>query len=188
MKKAILFILMYFVFCGANAQGEWSFGPRIGRGFSKNYDKEYHSNNIIGLFGEYKVNKIATELDVLFTKQGTIDYAYKCAVIPLKFKYYPSLADGLNIFAGPQLTMYKEEPGEKFLPGSSRLHYNKTTAAIIVGLGYRSKTGLDININYKHGLVNINKDNRRGKKWKERVIQVTVGYDLFQLFKIGKNR
>jgi hypothetical protein len=175
--------------CGANAQGEWSFGPRIGRGFSKNYDKEYHSTNIIGLFGEYKVNKIATELDVLFTKQGTIDYAYKCVLIPLKFKYYPSLADGFNIFAGPQLTMYKEEPGEKMIPGGGTVYnYNKTTAAIIVGLGYRSRTGLDIAINYNHGLVDVNKEKRYGKIWKERVIHVTVGYDLFQLFKIGKNR
>ena len=188
MKKVFVLILLFFVFCGANAQGEWSFGPRIGRGFSKNYDNDYHSNNIIGLFGEYRVKKVATELDVLFTEQGTFYETYKCAVIPLKFKYYPSLADGLNIFAGPQLTMYKEEPGEKFLPGSSRLHYNKTTAAIIVGLGYRSKTGLDININYNHGLVNINKEKLRDKRWKERVIQVTVGYDLSKLFKTGKNK
>ena len=57
MKKAFILILIFFVFCGANAQGQWSFGPRIGTGFSKNWDSRYYSNNIIGLFGEYRVKK-----------------------------------------------------------------------------------------------------------------------------------
>ena len=189
MKKVFVLILMFVVFCGANAQGAWSFGPRFGIGFSKNWDSRYYSNNIIGLFGEYRVKKIATELDVLFTKQGTFNATYQCAVIPLKFKYYPLLNDGFNIFAGPQLTMYKEEPARIIMSGGPYdYHYNKTTAAIIVGLGYRTKIGLDIAFNYNHGLVDINKEKQWDKKWRERVFQITAAYDLSKLFKAGKNK
>ena len=187
MKKIAVLIIMCFVMIGLKAQSEWSFGPRIGRGFSKNYDKEYHSNNIIGLFGEYRVKKVATELDVLFTEQGTFWLTYKCVLIPLKFKFYPWKTNGFNVSIGPQLNIYKEEPGETS-NGGGVLRYRKTTASITAGIGYKFKLGIDVAINYNHGLVPINKQDIQGKKWRERVFQITAGYDLSKLFKAGKNK
>ena len=184
MKKSIILIIMCFAITGLKAQGEWSFGPRIGYGLSKNiwFDNEHHANFIMGLSGEYKIKKFATELDVLFTEQGTFMETYKCILIPLKFKFYPCTTNGFNVFAGPQLNIYKEEPGETST-GGGILRYRKTTASIMVGVGYRFKSGIDIAINYNHGLVPINKQDIKGKKWHEQVFQITVGYDLHRLFK-----
>jgi hypothetical protein len=176
---------------GLKAQAQWSFGPRIGEGFSKIIynNNECYANFIMGLSGEYKIKNFGTELDVLFTEQGTFSRTYECILIPLKFKFYPQTTNGFNIFAGPQLTMYKEEPRE-FLHGGgdTTFHYRKTTASITAGIGYRFKSGIDVAINYNHGLVPLNKQDFNGKKGYERVFQITAGYDLSKLFKAGKNK
>jgi predicted porin len=85
--------------------------------------------------------------------------------------------------------MYKEEPRE-FLHGGgdTTFHYRKTTASITAGIGYRFKSGIDVAINYNHGLVPLNKQDFNGKKGYERVFQITAGYDLSKLFKAGKNK
>ena len=189
MKKCIILIIMCFVIIGLKAQAQWSFGPRIGRGFSKtayNYN-EYHANYMMGIYGEYKIKNFGTELDVLFTEQGTFWLTYKCVLIPLKFKFYPWKTNGFNVSIGPQLNIYKEEPGETS-NGGGILRYRKTTASITAGVGYRFKSGIDIALNYNHGVVPINKQNIKGKKWHERVFQITAAYDLSKLFKAGKNK
>ncbi|WP_299233095.1 outer membrane beta-barrel protein [uncultured Bacteroides sp.] len=191
MKKVlILFVcLIAFSFSNLNAQSQWSFGPRVGVGFSSRYgDNGYYSKMLGGVFGEYRIKKFATELDVLFTKQGEGGGDYleksKCILIPLKFKFYPCSTLGLNIFVGPQLDIYYNGLEGMQPDGSPMIHYQKTSASLTAGLGYRFNFGLDLTFNYNYGLVKLNKDEFPGlENYRDRVFQISLGYDLFSLFK-----
>lgn len=185
---------MVFALNESMAQSQWSFGPRLGIGFSNRAeDFDYCNHFVGGIFGEYRINNFATELDLLFTKQGmkypleshgNASRKDKCLLIPLKAKLYmPYLLKGLNIFAGPQLDIFPNRHSP-YIPTSSfgTNAYRKAGISIVMGLGYRFDFGLDLAFNYNAGVTsNVDRENISDKN---RVFQLTAGYDLCKLFKL----
>lgn len=185
---------MVFALNESMAQSQWSVGPRLGIGFSNRAEGFDYCNHFVGgIFGEYRINNFATELDLLFTKQGmkypleshgNASQKDKCLLIPLKAKLYmPYLLKGLNIFAGPQLDIFPNRHSP-YIPTSSfgTNAYRKAGISIVMGLGYRFDFGLDLAFNYNAGVTsNVDRENISDKN---RVFQLTAGYDLCKLFKL----
>lgn len=198
MKKIRFLIICLTALCtnAVLAQSEWSFGPRIGANFSCRQPKEdskYCAHTVGGIFGEFKYKKFATELDVLFTKQGSkypdvdIENKFKCILIPLKFKFYPFRNYGLHVFTGPQLDIYTGESSSLYLDGGPQPEHKKTILSATFGLGYRFKFGLELTFNYNHGLQKIVNDEITDYYVeRDHVFQITAAYDLCKLFKFRK--
>ena len=64
--------------------------------------------------------------------------------------------------------------------GKQNIPYQNTLASITFGLGYRFDFGLDLAFSYNAGIVS----NVKEYSDKNRVFQLTVGYDLCKLFKL----
>ena len=205
MKKIRFLLICLTALCTNTvlAQSEWSLGPRIGANFScrqSTEDSKYCTHTVGGVFGEFKYKKFATELDVLFTKQGSKypsendnENKFKCILIPLKFKFYPFRNYGLHVFAGPQLDIYTGESSSLYVDGGTQPKHKKTIMSATFGLGYRFKFGLELTFNYNHGLQKIVNDpkvyiDEITDYYVERdhVFQITAAYDLCKLFKTGK--
>ena len=194
MKKIIFTLIAFLSLNGAMAQHQWSVGPRLGIGFSNRAEGFDYCNHFVGgILGEYRISNFATELDLLFTKQGmkypleshgNASRKDKCLLIPLKAKLYmPYLLKGLNIFAGPQLEIFPNRHSP-YIPTSSfsTNSYRKAGISIVMGLGYRFDFGLDLAFNYNAGVTsNVYRENISDKN---RVFQLTAGYDLCKLFKL----
>lgn len=192
MKKIIVLLcLMIFALNEATAQSQWYFGPRLGVGFSNRAEGyDYCAHIVGGVSGEYKIKNFGVEIDVLYTKQGmkypdgNASRKDKCLLIPLKAKVYmPYLLEGLNIFAGPQLDIFPNRHSPN-IPTSSfgTNSYRKAGISIVMGLGYRFDFGLDLSFNYNAGVTsNVDRENISDKN---RVFQLTAGYDLCKLFKL----
>ncbi len=192
MKKIIFILIAFLSLNGVvMAQHQWSVGPRLGIGFSNRAEGYDYCNHFVGgIFGEYRISNFATELDLLFTKQGMrypesdTSQKDKCLSIPLKAKLYmPYVLRGLNIFVGPQLDIFPDRHSP-YIPTSSfgTDSYRKVGISIVMGLGYRFDFGLDLTFNYNAGVTsNIDMENISDKN---RVFQLTAGYDLCKLFKL----
>ncbi|WP_293739602.1 outer membrane beta-barrel protein [uncultured Parabacteroides sp.] len=199
MKKTVYFIVLFFCnLSGITAQSQWSFGPKIGLGISDvsvtGIDHNSRTGVTAGLFGEYRIQNFALEADFLYANQGfkwntdAIEENY--LLIPLKVKLYmPYILKGLNIFAGPQLDLCIKRndwiwlwmsEGDATRMGKQNVPYQNTLASITFGLGYRFDFGLDLAFSYNAGIVS----NVKEYSDKNRVFQITAGYDLCKLFKL----
>lgn len=196
MKKTVYLILILFCnLSGITAQSQWSFGPKIGLGISDvsvtSLDHNSRSGVTAGLFGEYRIQNFALEADFLYANQGfkwnkeAIEDNY--LLIPLKAKLYmPYILKGLNIFAGPQLDLCIKRGDWNWLRlvdggiNIQNVPYQNTLASITFGLGYRFDFGLDLAFSYNAGIVS----NVKEYSDKNRVFQLTAGYDLCKLFKL----
>lgn len=199
-KQIILFFALFCSLSGIIAQNKWSFGPKIGIGFSTVSntpltDDGYRTGVVAGVFGEYRVSNFAIEADVLYAEQG-LEWGEKTIkdnylLIPLKAKLYmPYILKGLNVFVGPQLDLCVKRGDWVWWwltgGGDYKVPYRDELMSIVAGLGYRFDFGLDLTVNYNAGLIS-NIDNSRSSE-KNRVFQITVGYDLHTLFKLCNKR
>lgn len=199
MKKIFyLFLLIFGIQSGITAQDQWSFGPKIGVGISNSslsglsINHSYYTGITVGAFGEYRNKNFAVECDLLYANQGlkwnNEPFKDHYLLIPLKVKLYiPHLLKSrLYVFAGPQLDLCvkRDENRAAFWTVSGGSHtykspYRQTSASISAGLGYRFDFGLDLAFCYNAGIVS----NVKEYSDKNHVFQLTVGYDLYKLFK-----
>lgn len=198
VKLILTFLIIISSLFEITAQSQWSFGPKIGLGISDvsvtSLDHNSRTGITAGLFGEYRIHNFALEADFLYANQGfkwnkdAIEENY--LLIPLKVKLYmPYLLKGLNIFAGPQLDLCIKRADWIWLlmsgqgateMGKQSIPYQNTLASITFGLGYRFDFGLDLAFSYNAGIVS----NVKEYSDKNRVFQLTAGYDLCKLFKL----
>ena len=180
MKKVLLSISFVLISIFAFSQASVSVGLKAGANFANtNIDgaesvTAFHG----GAYGMFKFTKIGIQPEILFSKQGDDDVDLSYVNIPVMLKYY--LAAGLNLQAGPQfgvLLNAEDGDGDDISEG---LKNSDLSAAI--GAGWDAPFGLNFTARYVIGLSDIN-DVSGGSDVKNRMFQLSVGYDLF---KFGK--
>ena len=215
MKKIVLMALISVFALQMNAQineaGRFYITPKIGYNMANitllnQYGADSRSAINVGISGEYAINEmISIEPGIFYSMQGAAmnvlgmkmglnsDYLN----VPVLFKVY--VADGLNIFAGPQAG-YLVSSRVKIKTGSNLIdqilgivsdnidlskYENKFDVSIVIGLGYQLVNGLSISANYNLGMTKVPKfdDISWGDKSfsfnpdaKNSVLQVNVGY------------
>ena len=180
MNKVLLSISFVLISIFAFSQASVSVGLKAGANFANtNIDgaesvTAFHG----GAYGMFKFTKIGIQPEILFSKQGDDDVDLSYVNIPVMLKYY--LAAGLNLQAGPQfgvLLNAEDGDGDDISEG---LKNSDLSAAI--GAGWDAPFGLNFTARYVIGLSDIN-DVSGGSDVKNRMFQLSVGYDLF---KFGK--
>ena len=89
-------------------------------------------------------------------------------------KYY--VAKGLSIEAGPQIGYLFSAKNESVDVKDS---FKKIDFGANVGLGYKLENGLNFGVRYNLGLSNINNVSGSSDKYKNGVLQASVGYFFF---------
>jgi hypothetical protein len=202
MKKnqsLLIIAALSFASINAFAQAELAVGIKAGPNFaSVNADATPGANYKnrtgfhLGAFTLIKFTKIGIQPEILFSQQGTkVEYSGQPTVesnfsyinIPIMLKLYT--VAGINIQAGPQFGFLasakskiegidSEQDIKDELKGSD--------ISLGLGLGWDLPFGLTIDGRYNLGLSKINDKSTSGDA-KNQVIQVSVGYKLFQFGK-----
>jgi len=179
MKKYILSISLVFITVFAFSQASVSVGLKAGANFANtNIDgaesvTAFHG----GAYGTFKLTKFAIQPELLFSKQGDEDVDLGYLNIPVMVKYY--LAAGLNLQAGPQFGVLMNAENSDGDDISDALKSSDLSAAF--GAGWDAPFGLNFTARYVLGLSDIN--DGAGSDVKNRMFQLSVGYDLFKLGK-----
>jgi hypothetical protein len=213
MKKTILMVLAGVFAMQMNAQinevGRFYITPKVGYNnanisiFDK-YGAEARSGINAGISGEYAINEmLSIEPGIFYSMQGTTIKVSSVKLslnndyinIPILVKAY--VADGLNIFAGPQFgylinSRLKLKTGNSFADILGDIFgsiidmdkYEKNfDFSISVGLGYQLESGLSFSANYNIGLTNVpdaitlaNTEYTFNPDAKNNVLQVNIGY------------
>lgn len=198
MKKTIFIIAFLAVISHVSAQ--FTIGPKIGLNISKEHgeklldeDVDFRTGFNAGVFGRYEIgNKFDIQAELLYSQQGyksdlpVIDYGgtkifnrYKVLShylnVPVILKYYP--VKNLFIEAGPQIGFCidsKISPEDKDLEKLD-IPYNTVDFSLAGGIGVYLGQGFSFNARYNHGFT----ETMEKSKWKNRVIQLSLTYDLF---------
>ena len=165
MKKLILFLLITLA-APLGAQN-FTFAPKVGLNLA-NMTKTEGDMKLginVGLSGEYMVAEgFAIESGLFYSMQGTKASESGLEVklnndyinIPVYVKAY--VADGFNIFAGPQFGFKVSEEAEVSMLGVSYKEdldmIEPFDFSIGIGMGYQFDMGLLITANYNFGLTN----------------------------------
>jgi hypothetical protein len=144
----------FFNFAGDNSTGN-EYDNRIG----------YH----VGLYNSFYLGSLlAIEPGVFYSVKGmqNDDLVNSRAVlnyidIPVLFRLY--LTDGLNVFAGPQVSFLANSTFEGDLFGSTLTFDTETVSntdyGALIGLGYNLPKGINLQAAYNHGLSPVFKNN-----------------------------
>lgn len=206
MKKIIFTVLAAAAFSTvASAQTpDVKIGAKAGVNFSNfskidNMDTKMKTSFHLGAVAEIFINeKFSVQPEVLYSSQGSkiesnflgvkfngdsqLDYIQ----IPIMAKYY--IAEGFNVQAGPQvgfLVKAESSLGTNLLSGTGTTdikdQMNSVDFGINLGLGYELPMGVFFDARYNLGLTKLEKDRQVAgvavaKDYKNRVIQVSVGY------------
>ena len=199
MKKLVLIIsLLVIVINSISAQ--FTIGPKVGLNISKEYygmepiDEEVDFRNgfTAGAFGRYKINdKFDIQTELLYSQQGfknniqTMDYGgitivdgYKMLShylnIPVVLKFYPF--KHIYVEAGPQVGFcLNTNVSSDYIDENFDINYNTVDFSLAGGIGVNIGYGLSVNARYNHGFMHTLPDS----KWKNRVIQFSLSYDLW---------
>lgn len=206
MRKltALLVIAMSGFALPSFSQAQLSIGLKGGLNFSKldlnssvasNYDNRtgYHA----GLFTLVKVGPIGIQPEVIFSKQGstytinTDNYQanFDYINVPIILKFYLPLK--LNLQAGPQFgflsshELINTATSVKDPKSAADLFSKTSDVAIAVGAGWDLPFGLTVDFRYNIGLsdIEIQPSTTQPVTFKNKVIQLSVGY---KIFKFGK--
>ncbi|MCR9016585.1 porin family protein [Aquiflexum gelatinilyticum] len=130
-----------------------------------------YSNRIgyhLGLYNSLFIgNSFAIEPGLFYSVKGTQndDFANSRAIlkyvdVPVLFRFY--LSEGLNIFAGPQLSFLTSSKFEGDLFGSTISFDTESVSnsdfGVLVGLGYNLPKGLNLQASYNYGLSPVFKN------------------------------
>jgi len=179
MKKT--FLLLIFSCLSLHLMAQFSLGLKAGANISKidgiSDAKNYTSFNG-GVFALFKLTKFGIQPEVLYSGQGckTVDGDLKAVYlnIPVMVKFY--IASGFNIQAGPQygILMSAEADGEDV-----KDQYKSSDVSASFGLGWDAPFGLVLDARYNMGLSDINDADGAEDSFKNKVIQISIGYKLF---------
>ena len=165
MKK-LLFVLLVLLSVPATAQNIL-FAPRVGLNLADmtNAGGDLKPGINIGLAGEYMLSEgFSIESGLFYSMQGTkvsesgvtVKMKNDYINIPVYAKAY--LAEGFNVFAGPQFGFKVSEKVEASLIGVSYSEdldmIEPFDFSIGIGFGYQFKQGLQLSANYNLGLTN----------------------------------
>jgi opacity protein-like surface antigen len=212
MKKTILLLLVSVFALQMNAQinevGKFYITPKVGYNMANvsKFGGDPRSGINVGISGEYAINEmISVEPGIFYSMQGTsfkvssVKFALNNDYInvPILLKAY--VADGFNIFVGPQVG-YLTGSKIKIKTGSSLLdniagilgnsidfgkYENDFDFAVVIGAGYQLTNGFSISANYNLGLnklLDVPKVTLGGSQFdfnpdaKNNVLQINVGY------------
>lgn len=205
MKKNILLSICLLMTCAmAYGQAQFAVGLKGGLNLAKldmnqgvsNVDNRtgYHG----GVFALIKLTKIGIQPEILFSKQGstftapnTTNYEanFDYINVPIMLKLY--LAAGLNLQVGPQFgfltasELRNTATNVKDPQDAKTLFDKKSDVALAFGAGWDLPFGLTLDARYNLGLsdVQMKPSTTTPISFKNKVIQISVGY---KLFKIGK--
>ncbi|MBT8265777.1 MAG: PorT family protein [Bacteroidia bacterium] len=197
MKKPIFLILivtLIFMSCAGTRMGV-VVGPNFSNVVGDQADSWKTKTSIHGgVVADLPVDdKISIQPGLIYSSQGA-DYsesAFSGTVnldylnIPIMGKF--EVAEGFNVQVGPQvgflLSAKDKEDGE---PDVDVKDFVKSTDfGVNIGVGYELANGLNFGARYNLGLSDLNDDpdlSDEGVKWKNSVIQISIGY-LFDLTK-----
>ncbi|MCB0488848.1 MAG: porin family protein [Cyclobacteriaceae bacterium] len=182
----------------ANAQAQFAIGVKGGLNFSK-LDVSQGASNIDnrsgfhgGAFGLIKFSKIGIQPEIIFSKQGSnfdfnsadIEANFDYINIPIILKLY--LVAGLNLQAGPQFGFTTTSEIKETIGGVSTTTdikdelNKKSDTSIALGAGWDLPFGLTIDARYNIGVSDFSYS---GVDFKNKVIQVSLGYKLIKLGK-----
>ena len=176
MKKIVLSISLILVTVFAFSQASVSVGLKAGANFANTDIDETESVTAFhgGAYGMFKFTKIGIQPEILFSKQGDNEVDINYVNIPVMLKYY--LAAGLNLQAGPQFGVLLNAENSDGDDISDGLKSSDLSAAF--GAGWDAPFGLNFTARYVIGLYDIN-DVSGASDVKNRMFQLSVGYDLF---------
>lgn len=185
----------------AYSQAEVAVGLKAGPNFAKinaesSAGETYKSRTGFhgGAFVLFKLTKIGIQPELLFSQQGTTvkfnnqdyDANYSYFNIPIILKVYT--VAGINLQAGPQFGFVtKAEQEVTNLAGAKTTQDVKdqlkgSDIGLALGVGWDLPFGLTIDGRYNLGLSKIN-DSAGSPEAKNQVIQVSLGYKIFQFGK-----
>jgi len=206
MKKSILlFVGLLIVSVMSYGQVQVALGIKGGLNLSK-LDISQGVSNVdnrtgfhAGAFALFKFTAIGIQPEVLFSKQGstykvnTTNYEanYDYINVPILLKFY--LPAGLNLQIGPQFSflstyeLMSTASGVKNTQDAKNLFSNTNDVAVAMGLGWDLPFGITLDARYNLGLKDITvtptTNPADAVKFKNKVIQISVGY---KIFKFGK--
>lgn len=184
MKKLVLAtVMMVFGLTNVLAQ-ETQFGAKGGLNFasiSGDNSEEFESVTSFnfGIMAEIPIaEKFSFQPELIYSGQGysiddnTVELNY--LNIPLMGKYY--VTKGLSIEVGPQigflLSAKNEDTDLKDL-------FNTVDFGANLGLGYKLDNGFNFGVRYNVGLSDINNLDGFTDKYRNGVLQLSVGYFFF---------
>ena len=158
----------------------------------------------IGVTAELPISdKFSVQPELLYSLQGASNSTTVAGVgktenlfktnfinLPVMAKYY--VTEGLSLEAGPQIGFLIKAEVETDITSSNVLLENSSITTDIkdrsksvdfgfnIGAGYKLESGLNFALRYNLGLTNLNdtdhKDVADDSEWKNRVLQLSVGY------------
>ncbi|MDL5514300.1 porin family protein [Arenibacter sp. M-2] len=185
MKKLLLLTaLTVFGWANVNAQ-DIHLGAKVGINFASIYGDNTGSLDPITSLVNFGVvaempfsDKFSFQPEIMYSIQGySIGedvVALNYLNLPLMGKYY--LTKGLSVEAGPQIGLLLSG---KYEDVDVKDDFKTVDFGINLGLGYKLKNGLHFGARYDLGLSNINNVDGNSDKFRNAVLQVSVGYFFF---------
>ncbi len=184
MKKVLLLtVLAVLGLANANAQ-EVQLGVKAGLNFANVSGDNTSEKDMVtafnaGLVAEIPLTeKFSFQPELLFSGQGysfddnTVALSY--LNVPLMGKYY--LTKGFSLEAGPQIGFLLSAKNENI---DVKDAFKTVDFGVNLGLGYKLDNGLNFGARYNLGLSDINNSDTSNAKFRNGVIQVSVGYFFF---------
>lgn len=196
MKKVVLLGLSILISCGLHAQLKYEAGLRAGlnvstqttKGEATNVESSWKPGFHGGIFGTvFLLDKLAAQLEVLYSQKGSKwtdpyfsgkdNLGYIDIPVLVRFQ----VMDLVNVHAGPQfsfLTCAKQIPDDMDSYDASS-YYGNTDIGLVVGAEVNLSMKLNIAVRFVEGLSVTTSPAYYIDEWKNRVIQVSIGYILF---------
>ena len=186
MKKLLLTTVAVFALTTVTAQ-DISFGAKAGVNLATadagdNFEANTVTSFHIGATVEFAISEtFSVQPELLYSLQGadvdgiTVKTNFKN--LPIMAKYY--VAEGLSLEAGPQIGfLIKAEVKDNDTPLSVDVKdsFKSIDFGFNIGAGYKLESGLNFGLRYNLGLSDISNSDNEDAKWKNRVLQFSVGY------------
>ncbi|UUV21846.1 porin family protein [Paenimyroides aestuarii] len=191
LSKITTALFSAFLFTNAVSAQDFTFGPKVGYNNAKlagSSWQEFHDNNSIngfhiGAFAEVRFDKFAIQPEVYYSSAGgkwkttfennTLEHDFNLSYVnvPVMLKYY--LTNGIAIEAGPQAGFLTDSKVKWSDLDPKSPNFNDFDFSVNVGLSVNIIDFM-ISARYNAGLTNVidNPD----VDWKNRVMQLSVGY------------
>ena len=186
MIKLLLTTVAVFALTTVTAQ-DITFGAKagvnlaaaaVGDKFEANTVTSFH----IGATVEFAISDtFSVQPEVLYSLQGAdvddITINTNFINLPIMAKYY--VTEGLSLEAGPQIGfLIKANAKEKdsSISFDVKDSFKSIDFGFNIGAGYKLESGLNFALRYNLGLTDISNSDNEDAKWKNRVLQFSVGY------------
>ena len=195
MKKVFLVALAVLISTGIQAQLKYEAGIRGGltmstqttKGEAINVESNWKPGYHAGAYGAvFLLEKVAAQVEVLYCLKGSkwndLSFSGKDNLfyIDIPVLARVQLLDLVNIHAGPQfsfMTGAKQVPDDMDSYDASSW-YKKTDIGVVVGAEVNLSLKLNIAVRFIEGFSVTTEPTYYIDEWKNRVLQITVGYTL----------